>query len=152
MEQYGDQPPWRLQRCSVSTRISYLLFLSYIYLSFALPHLDKTGGYFVSTSSKLGVYRQPFTSSYAIAKHALVRLAEFIAIGESIAKLVRDVTNTLHLPEHPQVKSYALHPGLIKTGATEANPGMWDCPDAPELPAGTMLRVTSGSEDWLSGG
>ncbi|KZS98912.1 NAD-P-binding protein [Sistotremastrum niveocremeum HHB9708] len=101
---------------------------------FALPHLDKTNGYFVATSSKLGVYRQPFTSSYAVAKHALIRLIEFIAI------------------EHPQVKAYAIHPGLIKTGATDANPGMWDCPDTPELPAGTLLRLTSGKEDWLAGG
>jgi hypothetical protein len=62
--------------------------------------------------------------------------------------------------EHPTVRAFALSPGLPPTRiATEAIPveargsgGVGPgSPDTVALPAATMLYLTSGRADWLSG-
>ncbi|KZS87427.1 NAD(P)-binding protein [Sistotremastrum niveocremeum HHB9708] len=50
---------------------------------FTLPHLDKTEGYFIITSSTAAQCRIPLISPYAISKHAVGRLNEYIPIGSS---------------------------------------------------------------------
>ncbi|KAK7464328.1 hypothetical protein VKT23_006496 [Stygiomarasmius scandens] len=98
----------------------------------ALPHLDKTEGYFVTITSGAANFRIPFASSYCVSKHAALRLNEFITM------------------EHPKVKAFSVHPGSIKTDTAMLNPA-WEVYmiDTLQLPAGTLLAVTSGKYDWL---
>ncbi|KZS87420.1 NAD-P-binding protein [Sistotremastrum niveocremeum HHB9708] len=101
---------------------------------YALPHLDLTSGYFIITSSRGAQNRRPNASAYAISKHAVGRLNEFIKL------------------EHPKVKTMAMHPGSIKTAMAVTNPGLAHfLIDTPQLPAGTILQLTSGRYDWFSG-
>ncbi|KZS87419.1 NAD-P-binding protein [Sistotremastrum niveocremeum HHB9708] len=101
---------------------------------YSLPHLDKTGGYFIITSSVGAQMRRPFGSAYELSKHTLGRLNEFIKI------------------EHPQVKSMAVHPGGILTKLADLVPEIHKyLVDTLQLPAATMLQLTSGKYDWFSG-
>jgi len=56
--------------------------------------------------------------------------------------------------EYPQVKTFSLHPGEILTQLQRDVRGV-DGPsikyDTPQLPAATMLFLTSGRMDWLNG-
>ncbi|KAJ7214930.1 NAD-P-binding protein [Mycena pura] len=101
---------------------------------FALPELVKTKGYNVIIGSIGGQVRMPFASSYVTSKHAVNRLNEYIHT------------------EHPDVKSFSVNPGAIKTRIADNNPeaAPWLI-DTLQLPAATLLRLTSGKEDWLSG-
>ncbi|KAJ7451200.1 NAD-P-binding protein [Mycena galericulata] len=101
---------------------------------FALPELVKTKGYNVIIGSIGAQIRMPFASSYVTSKHAVNRLNEYIHI------------------EHPDVKSFSVNPGAIKTTMADNNPeaAPWLI-DTLQLPAATLLRLTSGKEDWLSG-
>lgn len=76
----------------------------------------------------------PFASSYVLSKHAVNRLVEYIKT------------------ENPNVKTFSLNPGAIKTDMADNNPeaAPWLI-DTLQLPAATALRVTSGKEDWLNG-
>lgn len=78
--------------------------------------------------------RMPFASSYVLSKHAVNRLVEYIKT------------------ENPNVKTFSLNPGAIKTDMADNNPeaAPWLI-DTLQLPAATALRVTSGKEDWLNG-
>jgi hypothetical protein len=69
--------------------------------------------------------------------------------------------------EHPSVHAFALAPGMVptrlaaETGTASGGGGGSDsdgdaelrsvAPDAVALPAATMLYLTSGRADWLSG-
>ena len=60
----------------------------------------------------------------------------------------------LPLEEYPKLTVFALHPGIVKTQmAEEANNGFPDDKvfDTVQLPAATMLYLTSGRIDWLNG-
>lgn len=78
--------------------------------------------------------RMPFASSYVLSKHAVNRLVEYIKT------------------ENPNVKTFSMNPGAIKTDMADNNPeaAPWLI-DTLQLPAATALRVTSGKEDWLNG-
>ncbi|KAJ6463264.1 NAD-P-binding protein [Mycena vitilis] len=101
---------------------------------FALPELAKTRGYNIIIGSVGAQMRMPFASSYVTSKHALNRLNEYIHA------------------EHPNVKTFSLNPGAIKTSMADNNPeaASW-LSDTLQLPAATSLRLTSGKQDWLSG-
>ncbi|KAJ7604590.1 NAD-P-binding protein [Mycena polygramma] len=101
---------------------------------FSLPELAKTKGYNVIIGSVGAQMRMPFASSYVTSKHALNRLNEYIHA------------------EHPNVKTFSLNPGAIKTSMADNNPeaAPWLI-DTLQLPAATCLRLTSGKQDWLSG-
>ncbi|KAJ7047902.1 NAD-P-binding protein [Mycena alexandri] len=101
---------------------------------FAVPELAKTRGYNVIIGSVGAQIRMPFASSYVTSKHALNRLNEYIHA------------------EYPDVKSFSLNPGAIRTSMADNNPefASWLI-DTIQLPAATCLRLTSGREDWLSG-
>ncbi|KAH9021148.1 NAD-P-binding protein [Lactarius pseudohatsudake] len=102
----------------------------------SLSALEKTGGRIVVISSSAAQLRIPHASDYATSKHALNRLVEFIAL------------------EYPKLTVFALHPGVIKTQMTEEAGVEYpdDFPlDTLQLPAATMLYLTSGRVDWLNG-
>ncbi|KLO07034.1 NAD-P-binding protein [Schizopora paradoxa] len=100
---------------------------------FAVPHLKATKGYFVAVSSMAAQIRWPYMSAYGTSKHALGRFVEFIGL------------------EQPDLKVFALHPGSIKTDMADET-GVFPevLIDSLQLPATTLLRLTSGSMDWLS--
>jgi len=113
---------------------------TYIVLHYTLPEIRKTKGYFILMSSALAQYRLPGNSAYNIGKLSLTRLAEWI-----------DAENKQY-----GVKAIAMHPGGVLTdlsrGMIAAKPGLAALfNDKPELEAWTQVRLTSGSEDWLSG-
>jgi NAD(P)-dependent dehydrogenase (short-subunit alcohol dehydrogenase family) len=61
----------------------YPVLTSYLrHISFAIPELLKTKGRIVAVSSTAAQLRIPFSSDYCTSKHALIRFAEFIPIGE----------------------------------------------------------------------
>ncbi|KZT38567.1 short-chain dehydrogenase/reductase SDR [Sistotremastrum suecicum HHB10207 ss-3] len=101
---------------------------------YALPHLDKTSGYFLITSSVAAQFRFPNSSAYQLSKHAVGRLNEFIKL------------------EHPKVKTIAVHPGGIMTKLADLVPEIHQLlVDTLQLPAATILQLTSGKYDWFSG-
>ncbi|KAH9167043.1 NAD-P-binding protein [Lactarius sanguifluus] len=102
----------------------------------SLSALEKTSGRIVVVSSNAAQLRLPHASDYAISKHAINRLVEFIAL------------------EYPKLTVFALHPGAIRTQmAEEAGVEYPDdlIFDTLQLPAATMLHLTSGRVDWLNG-
>src|SRR6266702_1170404 len=56
----------------------------------------------------------------------------------------------LPLEEYPKLTVFALHPGSVKTQLVE-EAGFPDDMDTVQLPASTMLYLTSGRIDWLNG-
>ncbi|KAF8516261.1 hypothetical protein JB92DRAFT_2911155, partial [Gautieria morchelliformis] len=104
---------------------------------FCLPHLDQSKGHFVMISSRAAQVRVPSASHYCVSKHAIGRFNEFIAI------------------EHPNVKTFALHPGAIITDMSREVLSTRDSAtlDSIRLPAATLMRLTSGSgrDNYLSG-
>ncbi|EPQ55821.1 hypothetical protein GLOTRDRAFT_8683, partial [Gloeophyllum trabeum ATCC 11539] len=81
-------------------------------------------------SSLLAQHRDLGASAYQISKHALIRLAEFIDVGE----LIRIQTDQLTAMGN-NVPS--ITPFLVDTST--------------ELASHLLVRLSSGSEDWLSG-
>ncbi|KAI0306851.1 NAD-P-binding protein [Multifurca ochricompacta] len=102
----------------------------------SIPALEETNGYIGVVSSGVAQLRIPGSSDYAISKHTVGRLVEFIAL------------------EHPKLKVFALHPGAILTQmVTETGSEFPDdlALDTVQLPAATMLSITSGRFNWLNG-
>ncbi|KAJ3791167.1 NAD-P-binding protein [Lentinula aff. detonsa] len=105
---------------------------------YTLPHLEKSkSGAFVAVTSTASQINASFASAYAVSKTAINRFIEYVSI------------------EHPSVKSFALHPGTIKTETVIAVIPFWEAIaiDTLQLPAATILKLTDGSGrfDWLSG-
>ena len=72
--------PYNFVQCEI-----FLLFLANSYRllhSFAVPELLKTKGQVVILNSVVAQLRLPSASEYCISKHAMLRFAEFITIGE----------------------------------------------------------------------
>ena len=71
---------------SYSTGFSYSLFFVpsayHVLPSFAVPELLKTKGQVVILNSAASQVRLPNASEYCISKHAMLRFAEFVTIGE----------------------------------------------------------------------
>ncbi|KAI9451763.1 NAD-P-binding protein [Lactarius psammicola] len=102
----------------------------------SLSALEKTSGRIVVVSSSIAQLRFLCASDYGTSKHAVNRLVEFIAL------------------EYPKLTVFALHPGVVRTQlAEESNNGFPDGMtfDTVQLPAATMLYLTSGRLDWLNG-
>ncbi|KAI9467354.1 NAD-P-binding protein [Lactarius psammicola] len=102
----------------------------------SLSALEKTSGRIVVVSSGAAQLRIPHASDYATSKHAVNRLVEFIAL------------------EYPKLTAFTLHPGTVKTqmtGEAGIEPPDDLIFDTPQLPAATMLYLTSGRIDWLNG-
>lgn len=138
---------------SHSTCLAVLFYAAPFLTAFSvtLPHLDQTKGYLIIISSGAAQFRIPLASDYCVSKHAVVRFNEFVAMGKQprhspLSRL------TPSSAEHPDVKSFAVHPGSIKTDTSMNNPA-WEpyMIDSPRLPAATALRLTSGKDNYLSG-
>lgn len=120
--------------------------------------LENTQGYIVVISSSGAQLRVPGASDACISKFAVNRLVEFIVLGKPLrfCTNIDDIKRIIGT-EHPSIRAFALAPGLLPTRlATDAvagagGSGGLETPDAIALPASTMLYLTSGPADWLSG-
>ncbi|KAE9390876.1 NAD-P-binding protein [Gymnopus androsaceus JB14] len=152
MKRFSEQDPyedwWRVME--VNLRGAYNV------AHYVLPHLTKSKGYFIAVTGMAAQINIPFASAYTVSKVALNRFIEYAAIGKSCSyycySLESDASNHT---EHPEVKSFSLHPGAIKTeGSLGLESGMESfLIDTLQLPAATALKLTDGSGrfDWLSG-
>ncbi|KAG8988253.1 hypothetical protein FRB94_000969 [Tulasnella sp. JGI-2019a] len=103
-----------------------------------LPHIIKSQGYIILISSSLAQTRA--LSPYNIVKHAIDRLAEWIDLE----------------CKTEGVKSFAVHPGAVPTELSSRfqhwlPSGHELFVDTPELSPWSYVRLTSGSENRLSG-
>jgi NAD(P)-dependent dehydrogenase (short-subunit alcohol dehydrogenase family) len=74
--------PYNFIQCGI---FIYALFRTNAYRllpSFAVPELLKTKGQVVILGSSVSQLRLPNESEYCISKHAMLRFAEFVTIGE----------------------------------------------------------------------
>jgi len=130
--------------------------------SAALPALETTQGYIFAISSIGAQLRFPGASDGCITKYAVNRLVEFVVLG----KILPHPPSSFFFPGsdidagHPSIRAFALAPGLIPTrlaaetgahGDDNGDGGSVGAPDVVALPAATMLYLTSGRADWLSG-
>ncbi|KAI0265622.1 NAD-P-binding protein [Gloeopeniophorella convolvens] len=105
---------------------------TYNYVHYAVPELLKTKGKIVALSSGAAQYRLPFASDYCISKFAVNRFVEFVAV------------------EYPDIKVFALHPGVVETQMSAESGAPVPPVDAVALPASTILYLVSGRADYLS--
>lgn len=120
---------------------------------YSLPHLEETCGYLLVVSSVGAQSRISYSSPYCISKHALNRFVEFVTIGTrgNISFDFDLKSMLLTFSEHPNVKSFSFHPGGVRTELSLSSRVLDDLlVDAVELPAATILQLTSGRFDWLS--
>ncbi|KAI0265845.1 NAD-P-binding protein [Gloeopeniophorella convolvens] len=102
----------------------------------SLPALEEANGRIVVVSSSAAQLRMPNASDYCVSKHAVGRLVEFIAL------------------EYPKLKVFSIHPGAIWTQMADESGATFPDDlkfDTLQLPATTMLYLTAGRADWLSG-
>jgi NAD(P)-dependent dehydrogenase (short-subunit alcohol dehydrogenase family) len=120
--------------------------------SFAVPELVKTKGQIVVVSSAAAQIRIPCASDYCVSKHAIHRLAEFVAVGKYLYCGLNDYVNFLVcLAENPDIKVFCVHPGAVATEGFVQSRSPIPASEAIALPAATMLYLTSGKADYLSG-
>jgi len=107
----------------------------YNYIRAATPAILETKGSIVVVTSAVAQLRIPFSSDYSTSKFTLGRLVEFAAL------------------EYPELRIFAIHPGLIRTALTEES-GIYE-PSVPTdtiaLPAATTLAISAGKAEWLRG-
>ncbi|RFU33726.1 hypothetical protein B7463_g2646, partial [Scytalidium lignicola] len=97
----------------------------------SLAKAGSTGGTIIFISSQLAFETFPGGSSYSISKLALVKLSEFIH------------------SEHPNIRVFSVHPGIIPTAMGKAFGGA--AKDTVELAAGMNLYLASPKADYLRG-
>ncbi|KZT50614.1 NAD(P)-binding protein [Calocera cornea HHB12733] len=104
---------------------------------YALPYLEKTKGYFIFVGSVGGQLRVSGSSAYQTTKHVINRVAEFAHLEHGTAG----------------VKVFSLHPGGVKTELSKAGGErlLSILNDDVTLGPWTMVRLVSGSEDYLAG-
>ncbi|KZT24260.1 NAD(P)-binding protein [Neolentinus lepideus HHB14362 ss-1] len=116
----------------------------------SIHSLVETKGYAILLSSVAAQLRGPGSSAYSIAKHALNRFAEFIDSNHRL--LERNANGSI--PEYGSqgVKVFSVHPGGVITVLSSNEPKLPEhLKDKVELSSHSMVRLTSGSEDWLTG-
>jgi len=106
---------------------------SYNYIHFSVPELLKTKGQVVVLTSVGAQTRYPTASEYCTSKFAINRLAEFVTV------------------EYPDIKAFAVHPGCVKTDIYDESGGGYPVDSTTGLGAATILYLTSGNADYLSG-
>jgi NAD(P)-dependent dehydrogenase (short-subunit alcohol dehydrogenase family) len=146
-------------------RLPYILaaLLLYAHLlspSFSIYELLKTKGQVVIVSSGAAQLRIPNASDYCISKFAIGRFAEFIALGEpdstNIGFHFESVLNVssislIHFTEYPDIKVFSICPGAIKTNIYDEFGANHPLNSTLGLASGTILYLTSGKADYLSG-
>ncbi|KAI0065033.1 NAD-P-binding protein [Artomyces pyxidatus] len=105
----------------------------YNFVHFAIPELQKTKGQIAITTSIAAHWRVPTASDYCISKFALDRFSEFIVL------------------ENPDIKVFTVHPGVVETQMGKESLIPVPAQDPASLPAATILYLTSGKADYLSG-
>ncbi|VDB95506.1 unnamed protein product [Peniophora sp. CBMAI 1063] len=107
----------------------------YNYLHYSIPELKKTKGTFITTTSRIALLRLRTASDYAVSKLASNRMIEFAVV------------------EYPEIKAYAVHPGVVATEMNRNADSGADIPaaDSVELPAAVYLHLASGKAEYLSG-
>jgi len=105
----------------------------YNFVHFSVPELVKTGGQIIFLSSDAAQYRAAFNSEYCLSKHTLHRLAEFVVV------------------ENPSIRIFCVHPGSVATELNANSQSPVAPKDPPALAAATILYLTSGKADYLSG-
>ena len=109
-------------------------------------------------TSSMAHLRVPHSSDYNSSKFILDRIVEFAALGKvlfSVFLRLPDSTthHTLHT-DYPELRVFALHPGIIRTVLAEEILGpdgtAWPF-DSVSLPAATMLTLSAGKAEWLRG-
>jgi NAD(P)-dependent dehydrogenase (short-subunit alcohol dehydrogenase family) len=106
---------------------------TYNFIHFSVPELLKTKGQVVIVTSGAAQVRLPAASEYCISKFAINRLAEFVTI------------------EYPDIKVFAVHPGAVETDMFVSSGIDFKANTTVGLPAATILYLTSGNADYLSG-
>ena len=105
-------------------------------------------------TSAVAQLRIPFSSDYSTSKFTLGRLVEFAALGKSSEPFAYlACPQLLHYTEYPELRIFAIHPGLIRTALSEES-GIFE-PSVPTdtvaLPAATTLAISAGKAEWLRG-
>jgi len=106
---------------------------SYNFIHFSVPELLKTKGQVVVLTSVAAQHRVPKGSEYCISKFAVNRLVEFVPI------------------EYPDIKVFSVHPGCVKRDMHDESGGRRPYDSTVGLAAATILYLTSGNADYLSG-
>ena len=127
--------------------------------SFSVPELLKTKGQVVIVTSAAAQVRFPNASEYCTSKHAINRFAEFVTIGDShflyIFTPPPRIGAERYFPhrfaEYPDIKVFSVHPGSIQTDMADEFAGNVPVDSTVGLAAATVLYLTSGKADYLSG-
>jgi NAD(P)-dependent dehydrogenase (short-subunit alcohol dehydrogenase family) len=98
---------------------------------------DGSGGYLILISSIGAQLLTPGASDYQTSKHAINRLCEFVNVDHG----------------EQGVKCFAIHPGGVPTALAKNMPKErhTSLVDSPELAAGFVVWLCSGSADWAKG-
>ena len=123
--------------------------------SFSIPELLKTKGQIVFVTSLAAQVRLPNSSEYCTSKHAINRFAEFVTIGEYYLVICASIGTKRQLPhrlaEYPDIKVFSINPGSVETDMFNEL-GIEIPPNSTTgLAAATILYLTSGKADYLSG-
>ncbi|KAI0288740.1 NAD-P-binding protein [Russula brevipes] len=105
----------------------------YNYLRAATHAILETKGSIIVVSSAVAQLRFLLGSDYCTSKFALGRLIEFAAL------------------EHPGLRVFALHPGVIQTALVTESGLPPPSFDTAALPAATALTISAGKAEWLRG-
>jgi NAD(P)-dependent dehydrogenase (short-subunit alcohol dehydrogenase family) len=146
--------PYNFIQCGI---FIYALFRTNAYRllpSFAVPELLKTKGQVVILGSSVSQLRLPNESEYCISKHAMLRFAEFVTIGEYYCFVFHSYwTSDPHrfFVEYPGIKVFSVHPGAVKTDLYDESGVTFPVNSTVELAASTIQYLTSGKADYLSG-
>ncbi|KZT33947.1 NAD(P)-binding protein [Sistotremastrum suecicum HHB10207 ss-3] len=102
---------------------------------FSMPYLEQNQGYFLMMSSPFAAQLFPAACPFSVSRDALSRMNEYIA------------------QNHPKIKSFTVSPGFLPEDNMEysVQTGSRDSIDEAELSAATIIRLTSGKDDWLTG-
>ncbi|KAH9963677.1 NAD-P-binding protein [Russula compacta] len=105
----------------------------YNYIHFSIPELLKTKGQIAIVTSLAAQVRVPNSSEYCTSKHTINRFAEFVTI------------------EYPDIKVFSINPGSVETDMYDEFGGNIPPNSTAGLAAATILYLTSGKADYLSG-
>ncbi|KAI0036333.1 NAD-P-binding protein [Vararia minispora EC-137] len=106
---------------------------TFSFIHAALPELVKTKGQIIFTSSGMAHIRISGRSDYIISNHTANRLVELVSL------------------EYPEVKTYAVHPGVVETPLSQQVDPPVPRTDPPEVMAATALWLTARNAEFLSG-
>jgi len=105
----------------------------------SIPELVKTRGQIIASTSEVAHYRWPVINDLSISKHSVNRLIELFSL------------------EYPDIKAYAVHPGIVLTPGAVNVMGKLDLKDSVEemdtveVSAATYLWLTARNAEFLNG-